>query len=341
MKLIDIQKSTKISKELPLNATILVSPGQPVEPTTPIAKHRIVGGYRIIEATKILKIKSNELQAYLRISEGQSIFAGEILAERQVVFPKQTLRIHAPSDGYIQTIDLQRGTILIKLVGLPKTVPSGLWGKVNKVTQLENSIKVQVITDIAKLQTSAGRGYTREGIINVITSRHENLEEYMLNKDMEGKLIVVGRSITHKALLKAIEYHVSGIICGSLHYFDICKITQQSDIGISISITEGFGDYSMNEDSYRYLKEYNHSYAIIAPNENAIYCSLPPQYDFSEKNQSQRYKIIWGEHIGLIGEDVQEIPIYGFASGLEYPAIELKTKDSQIIVPRSNVVVLE
>jgi hypothetical protein len=341
MKLIDIQKNAKISKEFPPTATVLASPGQLVEPTTPIAKHRIVCGYRIIEASKILKIKPNELKAYLKITEGQSIYAGEVLAERQVVFPKQTLRIQAPSGGHIQTIDTKHGTILIQLIGPSKTTPAGIWGKVNKITPLKNTTKVQLITDLAKLQAVAARGYTREGIINMATSRHENLEEYMINKDMEGKIIIVGRSITRKALLKAIKYQVSGIICGSLHYFDICKIAPQSDVGISILITEGFGEYSMNEDTYKYLKEYNHSYAIIVPSENAIYCALPPQYHFSEKNQSRRYKIIWGNQTGMIGECVQEIPAYRFSNGLECPAIELKTKDSRLVVPRSNVVVIE
>lgn len=341
-KPIELIKNNTITKQYAISSTVLVNQADMLEPTTPLVKTRSLAGYHVVNVAEQLKIKPEEILKYTNLKIGGSIFQGELIAQKKDFFKKEPTLIQSPTDGIIEQVDQRTGKLIIKITHPTKTVPAGLWGKVESITKDNEKFDIVITSNTIQIKGKAGRGFTREGILQVLTKRFESADPFMITPEHEGKILVVGGTLKDKTLEQAIACKVAGIIVGSMHYYNIKAISKKSDVGISLLIIEGFGEHPINEQTYEALLKQEHYYAIINPQEQMILSAIEPKRNYETQTPSQKtVRIIWGENMGAVGKVIKEHEAVVFPSGIISKGIEIQAGSQTYLVPFTNVEVLE
>ena len=95
---------------------------------------------------------------------------------KKELFKKEPVTILSPTDGIIENIDKQTGKIIIKISQPSRTIPSGFWGTVKSISKDEEKIKIQIESDTIKIKGVEGRGFVREGILQIASKRLESAD---------------------------------------------------------------------------------------------------------------------------------------------------------------------
>jgi hypothetical protein len=99
--------------------------------------------------------------------------------------------------------------------------------------------------------------------MTVSENHREVLEVGKITESCKEKIIVGGSLVTAAALKKAIEVGAKGVIVGGFHDRDLhdflgfdlgVAITGHEQLGITMLITEGFGEMPMAENTFELLK---------------------------------------------------------------------------------------
>jgi len=118
---------------------------------------------------------------------------------------------------------------------------------------------------VALIQGIFGIGGEAFGPICMATSSHEEaLEPSHITENMRGAIVVGGARVSHAAVQRAIEVGVAGIVAGGVDDADLkamlgydlgVAITGSERIGLTVVITEGFGEIAMSERTFRILQQ--------------------------------------------------------------------------------------
>lgn len=331
-----------INKQYTPSATVLVKIGDNLEPTTPLVKTRNLGGYHAINIAEQLKIKPTDLTTYCKLKPGSNIFQGELIAQKKELFKLEPRTIRSPTDGIVEDVNSQTGKVIIKITHPTKTIPAGLWGTVMDITKDDEKYEITIKSNTLQFTGKVGRGFNREGILQILTKRFESADPFMITPEHQGKILVVGGTLKERTIEQAIDCHVAGIVVGSMHYYNIKSIAENSDVGVSILCIEGFGEHPINDETYNALQKQEHYYSIINPVQGTLLCAVEPEKSYRiESSAEKRVRVTWGEHIGLIGTIRKEHEAVAFPSGLIAKGLELQAGSQSYLVPLNNVEVLE
>jgi hypothetical protein len=106
-------------------------------------------------------------------------------------------------------------------------------------------------------------GETHGEIKIVVSSPQDILTEKEIDSSCEGKVIVGGSLVTSQALQKAISVRAKGIVVGGFDDKDLrdflgydlgVAITGSEEKGVTLIVTEGFGQINMAERTFNLLK---------------------------------------------------------------------------------------
>jgi hypothetical protein len=233
---------------LPLKGDVLAKVGDKVQPDTVIARTLLPGNVEPINVANILGIPPEDIMHHMLRKEGELVKQGEVIAKSKSFFGLFTSECKSKNEGSVESISSVTGQVLIRGNPIPVEIRAYLEGEVVEVFEKEG---VAVSTWGSFIQGIFGIGGETHGEIKmVVKDNAEVLTDKLIDKDCQGKVVVGGSLVTADALKKAISVGAKGIVVGGFDDKDLrgflgydlgVAITGSEDLGITLVVTEGFG----------------------------------------------------------------------------------------------------
>jgi hypothetical protein len=350
-------------RRLPLKGDVLVKIGDLVEPSTIVARAALPGVMQSVKVAAQLGIEVSDLGGALKVSIGDSVEKGQILAESKSFFGLFKSESKSPVTGTVETISHTSGNIGVRQAAIPIEIPAYISGKIVETIDGEGAT---VETDGALVQGIFGVGGERTGIVFVATSTiNDILDASDIVPEHKGKLLIAGAGVTGAALRKASEVEAAGIVAGGIIDKELIEflgydigvaITGHENINITVIVTEGFGMIPMAQRTFDLLKSLQGQTAsfngatqiragvirpeVIVPHAKT---NVKASDDLtSELKIGTSIRIIREPYFGLLG-DVTKLPheLVKVDSGASVRVLEATLIDGKkVVVPRANVEII-
>lgn len=259
-----------VKRKLKGPGRILAQKNVEVSPHDVLGHSKLTLGFTKINISHELGINPSEAPNVLKKAVGQTVFKGELIATKKGLFGKS--QIIASTDGIFQSLDQTTGEATFKLVPKEVALTSGVFGVVQEIDHQKGEVTIKsMMTEVYGVY---GTGDEKEGFINVISGAADLVNKEHINDAHRGQILVAGSLIMEATIKQALNFAVSGIICGGLNMDDYLAMAISlnpqrrigTEIGISIIATEGFGIIPMGDDLYEILQRYAGRFAIIQGN---------------------------------------------------------------------------
>lgn len=356
-------------RRLPLPGKILVNLGQIVDATSIVARTELPGQVRSVNVASMLGIQPEEIYQYMQKQEGDPVKKDEELASTKGIFGLFKSRCLSPIDGTVETVSKITGQVMIRGPEIPVEINAYVDGEVIDIMPNEGVI---IQTYGSFIQGIFGVGGEAIGTLEVLAEKPGDIiTSDILNESMSGKIIVVGALVTSDLVKRAIQLGIKGIIAGGINDNDLknllgydlgVAITGSENLGITIIITEGFGEMEIASRTYALLKECEGMKAsingatqiragVIRPE-----IIVPVNHDSDQIAQNQENdvsaeQLVVGSEIRIIrepyfGELAQVIELPVELQKLETEAlvrvlkVKLRRTGEVIVLPRANVEII-
>lgn len=251
-------------RQLPVHGEVLVKVGDAVKARDPIARTYIEGEVTPVAVASILGVPAGDLAALMLVKQGDAVVAGQTLARSRGIFGLGKKECPSPAAGTVESISTTTGQVILRGAPIPVEVKAYIDGRVVEVLANEGAV---VEADAAFVQGIFGVGGETVGPIRLACTRHdERLEAERIKPDMKGAIVVGGARVTAAAVKAAQAAGVAGIVTGGIDDADLREIlgydlgvaiTGTEKIGLTIVITEGFGDIAMAERTFALLSGFD------------------------------------------------------------------------------------
>lgn len=355
-------------RRLPIPGDVLVNVGDKVDFETVVARTAVPGESHVVKVCLILGIGSDELTSFMTKKEGDPVKKGEPIAKMSTFFGLRKTLVPSDVDGFIDNISDITGQVMIKEQPIPVEVRAYIPGKVAEILPREG---VAIQTYAAFVQGIFGIGGESYGELKVLASSpDEILIPEKVTAECKGKILVGGKLATTEAIKKAIQVGARGIIVGGVKNrtlidilgYDIgVAITGNETLGISLIVTEGFGEMPMSDRTYNLLKAHDGHLAAIngttqiraGVQRPEIVVPLPPEDKAEEAGTSEELgagmtpgtdvRIIRQPWFGQIGT-VASLPVelVKVETESDVRVLTVRLGNGEIVtVPRANVEIIE
>lgn len=251
-------------RRLPLLGEVLVKAGDRVRHDQVVARTNLPGDVQSLNIAHKLSIEASELPRVLRKNEGDPVAKDEIIAESKSFFGMFKSQCVSPITGTIETISTVTGQALLRLPPIPVETSAYVDGVVAEVHPEEGAA---IETWGAYVQGIFGVGGETNGELLVAAkSPAEPFTPERVPANAQGKILVGGARATLAAIEKARQAGARGLVCAGLDDQDLkallgrdlgVAITGHEKIGLTIVITEGFGEIAMAKRTFDLLKRHD------------------------------------------------------------------------------------
>lgn len=267
-----VAKSAVLTKErrLPLPGEVIAKIGDVVKSETIVARTHLPGNVKSVNVANKLGVHQDDVPSCMKKKVGDPIEENEILASTKAFFGLFKPKVLSPIKGTIENISQITGQVLIREMPIPVEMSAYIDGQVIDILPEEG---VVVETTAAFIQGIFGIGGESSGEISVLVSGpHEILDAHLIDNSARGKILVGGSLVTSSALKKAVEVGAKGIVSGGINDKDVrgflgydigVAITGSENVGITLIVTEGFGEIAMADRTFNLLKSHNGAKAAI------------------------------------------------------------------------------
>ncbi len=362
-----IKRVTTIRKErrLPIPGEVLVKEGDLVSFDTVVARTFVPGDPYILKVARELGVEAEDLSSYLLKKVGDRVKEGEVIARYRTLFGLINREVRSPVTGVIEDVSTTTGRMIVRGDPKPVEIKAYISGKITKVFKDEG---VVVETKGAFVQGIFGVGGETNGEIKVLVDNpKEVLEADMIGEDCRGKILVGGSLVTKEALEKAIQLGARGVVVGGIRDTDLMDIvgyeigvaiTGHEEIGLTLIITEGFGEMPMSKKAFEIFKEFE-GYRAAMNGATQIRAGvirpevvIPHEKEIEETEVAELDKgitigtlvrIIREPYFGQIGRVVSlpiELQFIETESKVRVAEIELED-GIRVIVSRANIEIIE
>ncbi len=249
----------ELERKFPGSCKVSVQVGDSVEPEGVIAHCEVSAGQRLIKIAHELGVSAKDVKKYLLRKIGDRIYRGEIITRKKNILGLGKKEIRSPADGVITEID-PNGDLIIKFLPIPVRLVAGARGVVTKVGQESIFIRSSGI----QIKGHAGAGRERDGLIKIIATPEEFIIPQRITADTAGKILVGGSLLERAAIEKALTIGVHGIVVGGINHRDFLSLGVGGDVGITVLVTEGFGNAPMGKDIYETLRGLEDHFAFVS-----------------------------------------------------------------------------
>ncbi|MEE3233911.1 MAG: hypothetical protein VX294_07080 [Candidatus Latescibacterota bacterium] len=362
-----VTKGTTVRRErkLPLTGTVVVNKGDSVERDQIVARTDLPGEVVALNLANRLGCSPSDVASHMLHQEGDHVQEGATLAETKPIISWLKTTVSSPVTGSVESISVVTGQVILRKPARPVEVQAYIPGKVIEVYK-ETGISVQ--TQGSLIQGIFGVGGETWGTLVVATSTSGELLTHLPN-ECEGKIIVVGRLVTAEMISKARDRGAVGLIGGGIRDQDLrillgydlgVAITGDEDIGITLVLTEGFGEIPIAQKTFSILDSCDGKQASISGATQIRAGVLRPEIiipfekefdDFEDVGTSFSKGIRPGDLLRVI-----RIPFFGrigrvsglplnlqrIESGAVVRVLEVEFEDGErAVVPRANVEMIE
>jgi hypothetical protein len=261
-----VTELTTVRKDriLPLKGDVLVKVGDTVTADQVVARTALPGPVKTLNVVNLLGVDPAMINEFMLKQPGDSFETGEVLAENKPFLGLKFLqtRITADFDGTVDNVSPITGQVILRHPPRLVEMLAYVDGKVVEVRPGEGAV---VETHGSFVQGIFGVGGETHGeLVMAVQSKDEILDAGHIKPEFQNKIVVGGSLLTSEAFQKCKEYGVKGVIVGGFHDDDLKEIlgydlgvaiTGAEDIGLSLVMTEGFGEIAMADKTFNLLRK--------------------------------------------------------------------------------------
>lgn len=355
----------RVRRVLPIAGKVLVRHGERVEATQVIARADMPGDVVPLNVANLLSVQPGDVPGLMLKGVGAPVAKDEVIARTKGIFGLMKTECRSSADGSIESISGTTGQVMLRGAPQPVEVTAYLSGEVVEVLPDEGAF---IEADVALVQGIFGIGGEAHGPLRIVAARaDENVHEDLIKPELRGTIVVGGARVTAQALRKAREIGVVALVSGGIDDADLREflgydlgvaITGAETTGLTLVITEGFGDIAMAERTLRLLRSMEGHLAavngatqiragVIRPEVlvplPAAAAAAPREGAGGSLAIGAPVRVIRDPHFGLIGT-VAALPErpYVLESGSKARVLEVRFDSGEsVIVPRANVELIE
>jgi biotin carboxyl carrier protein len=250
-------------RQLPVTGEVLVSAGERVDARRTVARTFIEGEVTPVPLASLLSVPAGDVPELLLVKQGDRVNAGDVVARTKGIFGFGKKELASPASGTVESVSATTGQMMLRGEPIPVEVKAYVAGTVVEVLPGEGAV---VETDAVFVQGILGIGGETVGPLRIaVPDAAARLEARHILPDMKGAIVVGGARITAEAVRAAREAGVAAIVSGGIDDADLrdvlgydlgVAITGTERIGITIIVTEGFGDIAMAARTFALLAAY-------------------------------------------------------------------------------------
>ena len=364
--LVTRHKKHRIMRRLPISGDVRVKINDQVNAGDIVAETNLPGNVHPVNLANQMSLPPADVVACMLKAEGDTIAVDEPMAQSKGMFGMFKNTVKSRFEGTVETISPVTGQVIIRGAPLPVQVQAYMSGQVVSVSEHEGC---EIEADVAYMQGIFGVGGETQGKIRVVGSGHDQeLTADLISDDMAGCLIIGGARMTVEAIQRAREVKAAGIISGGIDDQDLKEllgydlgvaITGRENLGITVIVTEGFGEIAMADRTYAMLREFEGRVAsingatqiragvmrpeIIIPLESVPPAANEGQFEEGQLEAGRLLRVIRDPWFGMIGK-VSDLPAkpHVLGSGSKARVLEVTFPSGEkAIVPRANVELIE
>jgi transcription antitermination factor NusG len=352
---------------LPIKGEVIVSKGDRVKPDDVVARTFLPGPVAPLNVANILGILPEDVPSCMIKKTGDKVKKGETIAISKSFFGLFKSYARSKQDGFIENISNVTGQVMIRGEPMPVEVKAYLEGEVEELIPEEG---VVIKTNAAFVQGIFGIGGETHGILTMACSKaDERLEQDKVLPDHKGEIIVGGSFVNYEAIKKAVSIGVRGIVVGGIDDRDLRRfmgydlgvaITGSEELGITLIITEGFGEIKMAQKTFELLKRHQgkevcingatqiragviRPEVIIPLDKKTSLAKEGKKITMSGLEVGSPVRVIRQPYFGKLGV-VTSLPpsLQRLESGAKARVVEVKLEQGEkIVLPRANVELIE
>jgi hypothetical protein len=248
-------------RKLPLAGTVLVQPGASVSAETVVARTELPGNVQTVNVANLLGILPEDVPDCLVKPVGSKLAKGEVFAESRSFFGLFRSRCAASVEGILESVSTVTGQALLREPPIPVEVDAYVDGVVVEVHPGQG---VTVETRGTFVQGIFGVGGETAGTLRVcVSGPGEALTEDRIGEEARGQVLVGGSHVTTQVLSQAIRKGAKAVVVGGFDDHDLREflgydlgvaITGSEEKGLTLVVTEGFGEIPMAERTFELLR---------------------------------------------------------------------------------------
>jgi hypothetical protein len=361
------RKTHRCRRVLPIKGDVLVKAGDRVGARQVVARTFMPGDVTPVNVANLLSLPPVDVPECMLKKEGERVEVGEPLAQTKGLFGRFKATVKSQHAGTIETISGVTGQVILRGEPQPVQVEAYLAGTVAEVLPGEG---VVIEADVSFVQGIFGIGGETHGRIRLAAVSHDQeLVADMITPDMKDCVVIGGGRIWHEAVQKAKAVGVAAVVGGGIDDQDLAlvlgydlgvAITGTEDVGLSLIVTEGFGDIAMAERTFELLRSREGHQASVNGATQIRAGVLRPEIvipltgeEAAQEPESRHatgvlevgrlVRIIRDPYFGLLGT-VAGLPAQPQALGSESKARVLEValpSGRSVVVPRANVELIE
>lgn len=275
----------KKTRRIPTQGTVLVNKGELVTHDTVVARGYVPNP----EAHEVkvyvdLRVDPERVERYLLKKEGEDVEKDDVIALRRSFFGLSLRESRSPIEGTIEHFSDITGKALIRGKPIPIEVKAHIPGMVIEVIPKEGAV---IESPAAHIQGVFGIGGETHGLlVTAVNTPDEVVTPDKIHVEHKGKILVGGSLVTLDALGKAVETGVKGVISGGVDQKELTTflgyeigvgITGDEEAGLTLILTEGFGQHSMNDEIFQLLRSYEGNQACIDGSTQIRFRAIRPE----------------------------------------------------------------
>jgi len=241
---------------LPEPGRVLVQVGDRVQPEDILAEATLPGEIALLDLAEALGMDARSVARAVRVREGQEVAAQALLAsQRRFLWVKR--QVHAPKPGVIR--GLYEGCLLFEPQGRTIRLRAYLPGEVIEVYPERGAA---IRTTGALAYGAWGHGGEGQGrLVIAVEGPSQPLGWPNVRLAHRGAILVGGTISDHRALFRAKQFRVGGLVVGSIHpnLRPLCE-----RLSLPIVITEGIGQVPMMTALFEFLQRHKGRWAILS-----------------------------------------------------------------------------
>jgi hypothetical protein len=256
---------------LPIPGEVLCQAGSDVSSTDVVARTEMPGDVVPVNVAAALGVSAGDVKSCLVVPVGERVEAGRPLARSRGLFGWFPREMAAPATGVVESVSSVTGQVMLR--GSPRSVEvlAYLAGRVVEVLPRQGAT---IEAGVSLVQGIFGLGGEAYGRIVVACSRpDEPMGPEKIMADMAGGVVIGGARASAATIRRGVEAGVAAIVTGGLDDVDLREllgydlgvaVTGTENIGLTLVITEGFGDVSMSVRTHALLVERAGSQASVS-----------------------------------------------------------------------------
>jgi len=352
---------------LPIPGDVLVKKGDSVNARDVVAQTFMPGDITPINLANLLSMPPQDVPECMLKKEGDRVAVGDPIARTKGIFGMFKNEYKSKNEGTIESISNVTGQMIIRGAPIPVQVLAFLTGTVVEVIPGEG---VVVENDVSFIQGIFGIGGETFGkIVMACKTPDHELTEDLITPEMKDCIVIGGARMSYKAIQRAKEVGAAAVVSGGIDDQDLKQflgydlgvaITGQERMGLTLVVTEGFGEIAMANRTFELLSNRQGDDAavngatqiragvmrpeILVPlTAEAKSSEVEPKHADGQLEVGAPVRVIRDPYFGLIGE-VSLLPTEPTVldSGSKARVLEVKFNSGEsVVVPRANVELIE